>query len=140
MAHREVRQTSEGARIVAVIVGIQLKNLGCRRDDAEQDGDLAFGGARIGAPQTGLELGTASALPPAHATAAAQLGVGEAVKEVAVTAHREVKGDGVVLAILERDEAVEHQRFRERAAGTMERMEQQTVAAQPGGVCGDGGG
>jgi hypothetical protein len=120
--------------------GAQLEGLGRGRDDAEQGGDLVFGRARVGTSQAGLELGTAAPLTPAHAPAAAQLGVGEAVEEVAVGADREVEGGGVVLAVLERDEAVDDQRLAERAAGTMELVEQQAVAAQAGGLGGDGGG
>ncbi len=70
----------------------------------------------------------------AHAPRAAQLGVGEAIEEVGTLAGQDVVAGGVVLAPLEAQEAIEGQRLGERARGAVAEVEQQAVAAQPGGV------
>jgi hypothetical protein len=82
---------------------------------------------------TSLELRAKDLLLGSHRAAAAELGVGKAVEEVAPCTGDEVVPGRVVLTELEALKAVERDRLGD-ARRTTELMEKQAVTAEAGGV------
>ena len=134
----EIRDLGDGTRVVLVLVGVQGDLLGLGQGDGEEPGDLALDGARVGAPEGGLEDTALALLGGGHGAGAAQLGVGEAVAEVRVPADEGVEQRGVELAPLEGLERVHDERLGDATAGSMPQMVQQRVTTEPGAVQGDG--
>src|SRR5262249_10321775 len=92
----------------------------------------------VGPAVRGLELRAPPLLPRAHRAAAAQLRVREPVDEVRVLPHDQVELGGLVLAVLERAEAIEAERLQELRLPPHPLVEELAVAAEALGQPHDG--
>src|SRR6185503_2720097 len=128
----------ESPRVVLMLVGPEREVCGAGGDDRDELRDLAFDGTRVGTAVERFEPGALATLGVAHAAAAADIGVGEAVRVVAVLAGEEVEQGGVVLAPFEALKAVEVGGFVQLALGAQLLMEEQAVATEARGNAADG--